>query len=70
MIAIINVDKNPRAAGPHRYEIRINQGVVPHFVHNREGDLSTLLLKASEACRGLPRYQPTPVPDWHSDGFF
>jgi len=49
MIAIVSVDPNPRIAGKHLYELRINREVITTFTHNREDDLAVLLLKASEA---------------------
>jgi len=49
MIAIVNVDPNPRIAGEHLYELRINKELITTFAHNREEGLAVLLLKASEA---------------------
>ena len=49
MIAIVNVDKSDTASGPHKYEIRINKGVVTRFTHNREDSLQECLLKAAIA---------------------
>jgi len=39
MIAIINIDKNPRKTGWHDYEIRINKQVISTFKHRREDGL-------------------------------
>jgi len=49
MIAIVNVDKNPRKTGAHVYEVRINHDVICRFTHNREDGLATCLRLASEA---------------------
>lgn len=49
MIAIVNVDKKPRATGWHDYEIRINKQVLATFRHKREDGLSKCLALASEA---------------------
>jgi len=49
MIAIVNVDKNPRLSGEHVYELRINKRVVCQFTHNREEKLHECLLKAAIA---------------------
>ncbi len=49
MIAIVNVDENVRESGPHVYELRINNFVVIHFIHNREEPLHECLLKAAIA---------------------
>ena len=49
MIAIINVDKNPRESGAHNYELRINRKVITRFIHNREESLGMCLLRAAIA---------------------
>lgn len=49
MIAIVNIDKNPRVRGPHVYEVRINEKVIVTFRHNREDDLARLLIRAAVA---------------------
>jgi len=49
MIAIVNIDKNPRKAGIHTYEVRINHDVICRFTHKREDGLATCLRLASEA---------------------
>jgi len=49
MIAIVNIDKNPRKTGIHLYEVRINQDVICRFTHNREDGLATCLRMACEA---------------------
>lgn len=49
MIAIVNVDKNPRKTGLHTYEVRINHDVICRFTHKREDGLATCLRLASEA---------------------
>ena len=49
MIAIVNIDKNPRKTGLHTYEVRINHDVICRFTHKRENGLATCLRLASEA---------------------
>lgn len=49
MIAIVNVSKNPKPTGPHKYELRINQQAVATFWHHREEDLATCLRRAADA---------------------
>lgn len=49
MIAIINIDPDPRPTGPHRYELRINAEVIATFKHNREHGLAACLRKAADA---------------------
>ena len=49
MIAIVNVDKNPRKTGIHEYEVRINHDVICRFTHYREDGLAECLLLASQA---------------------
>ena len=49
MIAIVNIDKNPRKTGLHDYEVRINHDVICRFAHKRENGLATCLRLASEA---------------------
>ena len=49
MIAIVNIDDNPRASGTHKYEIRINRTPVAQFEHNREAPLSLCLKRAYNA---------------------
>ena len=51
MIAIVNVDENVRAKGPHEYELRINKRVVARFTHNREEPLHECLMKAAIAAQ-------------------
>lgn len=51
MIAIVNVDPNPRTIGEHDYEVRINRQVICRFKHIREQGLATCLEKAAEAVR-------------------
>ena len=51
MIAIINIDKNPRKTGPHDYVLRINRKVICNFVHNREDPLHICLEKAAKAAK-------------------
>lgn len=51
MIAIINVDPNPRKTGEHLYEIRINKKIITNFKHNREDSLSACLEKAAKAVK-------------------
>ena len=53
MIAIINVDPNPRKNGLHLYEIRINRTHICYFTHHREDDLAELFEKAYKATRGI-----------------
>lgn len=47
MIAIVNVDTNPRESGLHKYSIRINRLEVGTCYHYREEPLSLLLHRAS-----------------------
>lgn len=56
MIAIVNVDPNPRKSGEHVYEIRINSKVITTFTHEREEPLHVCLEKASQAAK-LHRYE-------------
>ena len=49
MIAIVNIDKNIRKSGSHKYELRINNRVVAQFTHNREEPLHECLLSAAIA---------------------
>ena len=49
MIAIVNVDKNPRPSGLHEYELRINNNVITTFTHKREDSLEKCLQLASQA---------------------
>lgn len=52
MIAIINVDSDPRPTGPHTYQVQINtQAPLARFTHNREDGLAVCLEKAAEAVR-------------------
>jgi len=51
MIAIINIDKNPRGAGEHLYEVRINQCMICQFKHLREDGLAHCLQLASDAVK-------------------
>ena len=50
MIAIVNIDPNPRSDGEHLYSVRINKLELFRFRHKREEPLSTCLLKATAAC--------------------
>ena len=54
MIAIVNVDPEPRKTGPHIYEIRINHDVIARFVHHREDDLFILFELAARAVKNQP----------------
>jgi hypothetical protein len=49
MIAIVNVDSNPRKTGIHLYEVRINTKVICQFTHKRENSLDILLKLAAVA---------------------
>jgi hypothetical protein len=49
MIAIVNIDPNPRESGFHLYEIRINRKPITRFMHKREDDLSVCLGIAAKA---------------------
>lgn len=51
MIAIVNVDPNPRTEGEHLYEIRINRKVVTQFTHERSEPLHVCLERAAQAAR-------------------
>ena len=51
MIAIVNVDKNPKPSGFHEYELRINRNVIVTFTHNREDSLEKCLELAAQAER-------------------
>jgi hypothetical protein len=48
MIAIVNIDENPRAFGEHLYSLRINQRELCKFKHKREDGISTCLMKAAK----------------------
>jgi len=52
MIAIVNIDPNPRSDGEHLYSVRINKLELFRFRHKREEPLSTCLLMALDACYG------------------
>lgn len=78
MIAIVNIDKNPRQSGEHCYQLRINRRVICEFTHNREEPLHECLLKAAIAAeekatpkRGKirpllePRYDSTYFQEMH-----
>lgn len=49
MIAIINIDENPRSFGVHRYQVRINRMEICQFEHKREDGLSACLMAAAKA---------------------
>jgi len=49
MIAIINIDPNPRPFGTHLYELRINREVICIFTHKREEGLTKCLELAAKA---------------------
>jgi hypothetical protein len=49
MIAIVNIGKNIRHSGPHKYELRINRAIITEFTHNRERPLWECLRKAADA---------------------
>ena len=49
MIAIVNVDGNPRPSGEHIYELRINRELIATFTHNREEGLTKCLELAAKA---------------------
>ena len=49
MIAIVNIDDNPRAEGDHLYAVYINKKEICRFTHMREDGLSQCLFKASKA---------------------
>ena len=49
MIAIVNIDKNPRTSGTHTYELRINREVITTFTHKREDSLAECLRAAAKA---------------------
>ena len=51
MIAIVNVDPNPRPGGVHLYELRINHEVICAFYHDRDEPLHTCLEKAAAASK-------------------
>lgn len=51
MIAIVNVDPNPRVDGPHLYELRINSKVITTFVHDRADPLHKCLERAARAAK-------------------
>lgn len=51
MIAIVNVDPNPRSDGVHLYELRINHTVICTFHHDRGEPLHTCLEKAAAASK-------------------
>ena len=46
MIAIVNIDPDPRLSGQHLYSLRINAQEVAQFKHWREEPLSALLNRA------------------------
>lgn len=46
MVAIVNIDPNPRESGLHLYSIRINAEEVGRTRHFREEPLSKLLFHA------------------------
>ena len=48
-IIIRNISQHPTSAGPHEYELRINQQVICHFSHNREAGLAKCLAVAADA---------------------
>lgn len=48
MIAIVNIDPNPRESGLHLYSLRINQQEICQFTHKREDGLSTCLKRAAD----------------------
>jgi len=49
MIAIVNIDDNPRPEGDHLYAVYINKKEICRFTHMREDGLSQCLFKASKA---------------------
>lgn len=49
MIAIVNIDPNPRKTGKHLYSLRINRTEFCQFTHKREESLAVCLRKAAEA---------------------
>ena len=49
MIAIVNIDDNPRLEGEHLYVVKINKKEICRFTHRREDGLSQCLFKASKA---------------------
>lgn len=51
MIAIVNIEQNPRKSGEHEYSVRINRLEICRFKHHREQNLSTCLEKAAKAVR-------------------
>ena len=57
MIAIVNIDPNPRESGEHLYSIRINHKEVGRCYHRREHSLATLLEVAAFHMRN-PQEQP------------
>ena len=61
MISIVNVDENPRSAGPHKYEIRVNNEVIGSFIHSREDELSVCFDKASYAAKVAKQNQITEI---------
>lgn len=58
MIAIVNVDPNPRSIGPDLYEIRLNRQLLATFVHSREHDLVTLFEKVATTGQVLCSHDP------------
>ena len=57
MVAIVNIDENPRPKGMHLYSIRINHKEVGRCYHMREHSLATLLETAAFHIRN-PQEQP------------
>ncbi len=49
MIAIVNIDPNPRESGEHLYELRDDSKRLTTFTHNKEDSLHILLTKAANA---------------------
>jgi len=49
VIAITNIDPNPRPFGTHLYELCINREVIATFTHQREEGLTKCLELAAKA---------------------
>lgn len=62
MIAIVNIDKNPRETGKHLYSLRINNNEICTFHHDRERPLWECLSTAAIAAMeiGIPPSQHSP----------
>ena len=58
MIAIVNIDPDPRETGFHLYEIRINKTPITRFMHMRENGLEECLELAALAVRYKDKCPP------------